>query len=373
MTAVQKRVAEKTLAGDLDGADAEAEDAFAQWERDEAERAEAAQRSGVALIETAIETALARGDAEAVARREMRKIALTVPEDGRYDAARSLRHDYYYRGERMGTRIDLRIAAALAYAYGKTENREHWAMAKNDLGNVLQVLGSRGEEGALQEAVAAYRAALEVHTREAAPMHWAMTQNKIGKALPELGNIEADDGLYEVAIDAHSSALAVYTPEATPMQWAKTQMSLALTLEALAEMSNDLKRRELLEEALKRLTAALDVLKELNARFQVRQATEIQVRIIAKLSQSEDELNLDAEKEVLEQRPAPHTYTYNDGEIDTASDTSAHDAIGEAIYDDVKEKAEKAKAAAGANTGEARLEATLDRFFEMLGDDLSED
>ena len=147
--------------------------------------------------------------------------ALTVPEDGRFDAVRSLRHDYYYRGERMGTRIDLRIAAALAYAYGKTENREHWAMAKNDLGNVLQVLGSRGEEGALQEAVAAYRAALEVHTREAAPMNWAMTQNNLGNALRVLGE-RGEEGALQDAVAAYRAALEVRTREAAPMQWAMT-------------------------------------------------------------------------------------------------------------------------------------------------------
>ncbi|MEM1087875.1 MAG: hypothetical protein AAGH90_09100 [Pseudomonadota bacterium] len=83
------------------------------------------------------------------------------------------------------------------------------------------------------------------------------------------------------------------------------------------------------------------------------------------------EVDLETEKEELEQRPAPHTYTFNKNRIDTNAGTSAHDAVGEAIYADVKEKAEKAKAAAGANTGEARLEETLDRFLEMLGGDLS--
>lgn len=99
---------------------------------------------------------------------------------------------------------------------------------------------------------------------------------------------------------------------------------------------------------------------------------DIAARLGWSLDNRSSEDSLEAEKEALEQRPAPHTYTYNSGKIDTNTVINAHDAVGEAIYDDVKEKARKAKAAAGANTGEARLDATLDRFLEMLGDNLSE-
>ncbi|MEO8811882.1 MAG: hypothetical protein ABI376_03085, partial [Caulobacteraceae bacterium] len=46
--------------------------------------------------------------------------------------------------------------------------------------------GTAGIE-ALDEAVAAYRAALEVHTRETMPADWAATQNNLGVALSRLG------------------------------------------------------------------------------------------------------------------------------------------------------------------------------------------
>lgn len=232
--AVQKRVADKMLAGDLDGADTEAEDAFAQWERQEAERAEAAQRNGVALIETAIETALARGDAEAVARREMRKIALMVPEAGRFEAARDRFKEYYYRGERTGTRIDLQISAALARIYGQTDDRGDWAMAKNDLGAPLQVLGERDQDGALEQAVAAYRAALTLYTREAAPM-----------------------------------------------QWAATQFNLALAYEALADHGDDPRGR--LEAALEAVRGALEVFRAVQATYNVEKAERLEARVWGKL------------------------------------------------------------------------------------------
>ena len=53
-------------------------------------------------------------------------------------------------------------------------------MTQNNLGNALQTLGMR-ESGTtrLEEAVAAYRAALEERTRERVPLQWAATQNNL--------------------------------------------------------------------------------------------------------------------------------------------------------------------------------------------------
>ena len=64
-------------------------------------------------------------------------------------------------------------------------------MTQNNLGIVLAVLGERasGEQGAqyLEQSVAAYRAALEVRTREQLPQDWATTQNNLGNVLSVLG------------------------------------------------------------------------------------------------------------------------------------------------------------------------------------------
>ena len=59
-----------------------------------------------------------------------------------------------------------------------------WAATQNNLGNALRALGERESGTArLEEAVAAYRAALEEWTRERVPLDWAMTQNNLGNAL----------------------------------------------------------------------------------------------------------------------------------------------------------------------------------------------
>ena len=46
----------------------------------------------------------------------------------------------------------------------------------------------------LEEAVAAYRAALEERTRDRVPLDWAMTQNNLGNALCDAGRAGERDG-----------------------------------------------------------------------------------------------------------------------------------------------------------------------------------
>jgi hypothetical protein len=59
--------------------------------------------------------------------------------------------------------------------------RSPWAQTQNNLGNAL---GQRESETArLEEAVAAYRAALEERTRERVPLYWAESLGNQGVAL----------------------------------------------------------------------------------------------------------------------------------------------------------------------------------------------
>ena len=85
-------------------------------------------------------------------------------------------------------------------------------------GEYTQEQGTRtaGEAGArlLSEAVAAYRAALEVRTRESLPQQWAKTQNNLGAALQEQGIRTAGEAgarLLSEAVAAYRAAL-----DATP-------------------------------------------------------------------------------------------------------------------------------------------------------------
>ena len=70
-----------------------------------------------------------------------------------------------------------------------------WAMTQNNLGNALWTLGERESGTArLEEAVAAYRAALEERTRERVPLEWATTQNNLGNALRDARRAGERDG-----------------------------------------------------------------------------------------------------------------------------------------------------------------------------------
>src|SRR5208282_5247433 len=96
-----------------------------------------------------------------------------------------------------------------------------------NLGNALKELGTRssGEGGRklLEEALAAYRSALEVRIRADLPQDWAAAQNNLGNALKELGTRSVgEEGrkLLEEALEAYRSALEVKTRADLPQDWA---------------------------------------------------------------------------------------------------------------------------------------------------------
>jgi tetratricopeptide (TPR) repeat protein len=131
-----------------------------------------------------------------------------------------------------------------------------WAMAENNLGIALELLGER-ESGTrhLEEAVTAYRAALEERTRELVPLDWAQTQNNLGDALEALGERESGTRRLEEAVSAYQAALEERTRELVPLQWAETESNLASALEALGERESGTAR---LEEAISVYRAAME-------------------------------------------------------------------------------------------------------------------
>jgi tetratricopeptide (TPR) repeat protein len=83
----------------------------------------------------------------------------------------------------------------------------YWPEAQNHLGIVLYNIGERESGTArLEEAVAAFRAALEVYTRAEIPTSWAGTQNHLGNALQTLGERESDTARLEEAVAAFRAA-----------------------------------------------------------------------------------------------------------------------------------------------------------------------
>ena len=83
-------------------------------------------------------------------------------------------------------------------------------MTQSNLGTALCTLGERESGTArLEEAVAAYRAALEERTRDRVPLDWARTQNILGNALQTLGWRESGTARLEEAVEAIEGAWEV--------------------------------------------------------------------------------------------------------------------------------------------------------------------
>jgi tetratricopeptide (TPR) repeat protein len=111
-------------------------------------------------------------------------------------------------------------------------------------------------------AVAAYRAALEVHTRTDLPQQWAGTQNNLGAALSDQAAASPEQErarLLAESVAAYRGVLEVCTRTDLPQDWAMTQYNLANALRDQAAASPGPERARLLAEAVAAYRAALEV------------------------------------------------------------------------------------------------------------------
>jgi tetratricopeptide (TPR) repeat protein/pimeloyl-ACP methyl ester carboxylesterase len=219
---VLARIADKTRAGDFEGAAKDADQGFAEWERAEAERLEASVRSGIALLEAGLEQDILRRDAPAAARRVEKIVALEHPDDAsaRFAALRERQDTFHVRGRDKGINLDLGVAIEIArLALVAARGADERGTALNDLGLALRVLGERESgTGRLEEAVITYREALKEWTRERVPLAWAWIQNNLGNALWTLGARESGTERLEQAVAAYREALKERTRERVALQ-----------------------------------------------------------------------------------------------------------------------------------------------------------
>jgi tetratricopeptide (TPR) repeat protein len=87
----------------------------------------------------------------------------------------------------------------------------------------------------LEQAVAAFRAALEEGTRARVPLDWAMTQNNLGNALMRLGERESGTSHLEEAVAAFRAALEEWTVETYSYGHEGAQQNLARCLALLEQ------------------------------------------------------------------------------------------------------------------------------------------
>ena len=155
---------------------------------------------------------------------------------------------------------------SLAHDYAALGDRQAAAAAQYGLGDVLNDEGVRAggdkASGLLDQAVKAYRNALEVRTRVAVPQDWAATQRGLGNALADQGQRAAGDkalALLDQATAAYRDALEVYTKADLPQDWAKTQTNLGIALAEEGEHSDGEKAVALLDQAAQAFRSALEV------------------------------------------------------------------------------------------------------------------
>ncbi|MBO6882800.1 MAG: tetratricopeptide repeat protein [Marivita sp.] len=212
-----------------------------------------------ALIRSGIDQAVLMRDVEEAARLVVEQVETEVqaPED-RFYAIDRASIDWQERGRDGRLAFDLEVSIAIArHLLERSTSAEKRGKAFNSLATALAILGEREIGTArLEEAVAAYRSALEEHTREQVPLDWAMTQNNLGNALQNLGTRESGTARLEDAVTVFRSALEEYTRERVPLDWAMTQNNLGTALATLGERESGTAR---LEEAVTAFRAALEV------------------------------------------------------------------------------------------------------------------
>ena len=173
----------------------------------------------------------------------------------------------FEKGAANGAVASLGVVVSIARNWLRRESPEkydreriplQWATTLNNLGNALVRLGEGdGDTARLEEAVAAYRAALEERTRERVSLDWAAKQNNLANALANLGEREGGMARLEEAVAAHRAALEECTRDRVPLQWAMTQNNLGHALARIGEREN---RTTRLKEAVQAFRAALEEL-----------------------------------------------------------------------------------------------------------------
>jgi tetratricopeptide (TPR) repeat protein len=90
------------------------------------------------------------------------------------------------------------------------------------------------------------------------PLDWAMTQNNLGNALSRLGEWESGTARLEEAVAAYRAALEERTRERVPLDWAASRGNQGVTLMLIADRTNSL---VVAETAVRQIETAYETLR----------------------------------------------------------------------------------------------------------------
>lgn len=196
-----------------------------------------------------------------------------------------------------------------------------WAGTQNDLGTALTTLGMRGDPAAIQDALAAYRAALSVVTFNNAPAQWASTQYNLGIALGTLGR-RGDDTSLRAGIAALRAAVSATDRTRSPLNWAHAQTQLGDLLIVLGRRGE----RAAFAQAAEAYRAALEVITRENAPSEWAAIQSLLGHAYYSLGGSDDTASLQAS--VGAYRSALQTLTRERNPVDWAN---AQDGLGQVL------------------------------------------
>ena len=150
-----------------------------------------------------LDVALALFRAEAAATLMVELADLEAGGAATVSTLRDLWFEWYERGRDQGLNFDLAIAIELSTnTLPRANGSDDRGAILNDLGTALRTLGEREAGTArLEEAVAAYRAALTEYRQDRVPLDWARTLGNEGVALLTLADRTGDLGRARQALE----------------------------------------------------------------------------------------------------------------------------------------------------------------------------
>ncbi|WP_424361568.1 hypothetical protein [Methylocystis parvus] len=122
----------------------------------------------------------------------------------------------------------------------RAQSPQLWAMFEQALGAALVRLSvSKSGTAELEEAVSAYRAALEYWTRKRNPERWAEVQADLGAAFGKLGERKDGVAAFRDSVLAYVEALKEITREKNPVEYGRVTNNAANSLLAFADRTRE--------------------------------------------------------------------------------------------------------------------------------------
>ncbi len=111
-----------------------------------------------------------------------------------------------------------------------------WGKVENRIGQAQQTLGARlGDVAILKASIASFTTALTAQTKAASPDDWAMAENNLGNVLYSLGFATNDQAVLQQSVDAFDQAATVFTADYNPVRWSTVVSNRGGAMLALAD------------------------------------------------------------------------------------------------------------------------------------------